>query len=402
MIFRETCLRLRDLLDADQKGKTDNQKTFQKFLKNSGVPKFEFYATDMGKMLLAANVEAELDPDETASINAWEFDDVCQLGKDKRCQAGHIVRSLLRRMRRLGRARQFDERSTVQYEFLAFLNNARSTVLIFDRGDLDLEGSTHDNRIKIDSVRCREWLDLSRYGYSDTIDLCSQAFYAREQIPYTDIFGSGYMVNNDTVVTAAHVLEQAFIHKIKPENLIFLRRHLVYDTKQPEIWAFKNQFYKLAQDDLLISEQMKNGSKDGDMAWVKIQPLSETRKFNLKWNGMIDKPLVKDQRVYALGHGLGVPMKISFDGKIQDGIYHNTPSMFTCDMHLLPGNSGCPIFDFETHKLVGVISGMHKLRTVLVKEGNCVKFEIDMTGKASGVATHIQPFIFLDAGYNQR
>jgi len=85
-------------------------------------------------------------------------------------------------------------------------------------------------------------------------------------------------------------------------------------------------------------------------------------------------------------------MKLSFGGKIQDEIYANTSAMFTCDMNILPGSSGAPIFDAESHQLVGIISGLHEIYTDPVPYGNCVNLKINMEGKFSGVATHIAPF----------
>ncbi|MBC7775334.1 MAG: trypsin-like peptidase domain-containing protein [Phycisphaerae bacterium] len=391
-----TCLRNR--LDMDQKGRTDDPHQFKAFLEELGVPKPEFYATDTGKMLLAAKVETELEHNNLEPD--WEFDDVCHLGRDKRCQTGHIIRGMRRRIKRLGKAGQFEEKVTLKCQFRAFLNNAFSTVMIFDRGKLDLKRPPGRYTLPINSIPCRDWLDFSSDdGIDPDIKLCSRTFYANEKIPYTDIFGSGYMINEDTVVTAAHVLEEAFIYGVKPENLRFLRSHYVYDTQNPEIDAYESQIYGLdleKQDKLIISEQMRNGSKDGDMAWVKVKPLKKSKNFRLRWNGMIDKPVSTEQRVYALGHGLGIPMKISFDGYVQNEVYQNTPSMFTCKLNILPGSSGSPIFDFDTHKLVGIVSGLHKIYTVINKKDGCAEFKIDMTGKASGVATHIAPFLSLD------
>lgn len=378
-ITRKTLLWIRRALDKDENDR------YSELLAANQIPKL--YESPMGKMILAAKVESEAD--DSSVLVPWDFDEVCKLDQDKRCQAGHVISALTARRRRLQNP---DDSSTVERTFKAFINNARATVLILDKGDLKFNEPIGRDKFLINSVPCQDWLDLSSYNVSSDVKLCSEFFYAREHIPRVDIFGSGFMISNDVVVTAAHVLEQAYIKNIRPGNLLFLRRHWAYQTLSSELGAYENQWYVLDQSELIISDQMRNGSVDGDMAWVKVKPLNESRAPRLRWNGFAEAPVITGKKVYALGHGLGIPMKLSFDGRIQNGVYHNTPSMFLCDMQILPGNSGCPIFDHDNHSLLGIISGLHKIHAKVSTEKGCANFFVNMEGNASGIATHIEPF----------
>ena len=130
------------------------------------------------------------------------------------------------------------------------------------------------------------------------------------------------------------------------------------------------------------------------MAWITVKPC-HGKAFKFLPNGFTPAPVKKNRIVYALGHGLGLPMKLSYCGIVTDKVYDKKPSMFALDIHILPGNSGSPIFDADTHQLVGTIFGLHEIKAVPNPTDDCVDLKINMKGDFSAVATHIGPFTIL-------
>jgi hypothetical protein len=64
--------------------------------------------------------------------------------------------------------------------------------------------------------------------------------------------------------------------------------------------------------------------------------------------------------VYAVGHGLGLPVKVSFDGVVKEGSMRST--YYETSLTLLGGNSGSPVFFADTHELAGIyMRGVKKL-----------------------------------------
>ena len=239
-------------------------------------------------------------------------------------------------------------------------------------------------------------LDLSQYTRNEAhrdLPLCKKFFYANELTPDTDIYGTGFFIDEDKVLTAAHVLEAAYFEGVSPNDLMFIRGLIGWSSEMDKIEVYEDQLYVLDEPGIIISDQMRYGNQRGDMAWIKVKPLYKGKTYPLVHNGASPAPLMKPtQAVYALGHGLGVPMKLSYNGKIQDATYNDSLALFTCDMSVLPGSSGSPIFDSNSHKLVGIISGLHEIYTEADIGERCANLNIDMNGVFSGVATYIDPF----------
>ncbi len=65
-----------------------------------------------------------------------------------------------------------------------------------------------------------------------------------------------------------------------------------------------------------------------------------------------DPAIKMGDTLYSIGHGLGLPLKISPKGHIT----RLDPALpyFECNLSLLGGNSGSPIFSATTHHLVGI------------------------------------------------
>ncbi|MFN0214599.1 MAG: serine protease [Saprospiraceae bacterium] len=358
-----------------------------------GEQDIQQFNSEMGRLMLVNELGAEEIATDSVNLDLFRK---CKRHEDARCQVGHVKSNLEKRLRLdsdSSTSRRSEHQKKLNDGYQAFMKNVNATVLMFDKSafeNIETFEPGPNGKIKLDSVKCRDLIDLFDFGGDDS-QLCNTFFYSNEQVPNTDILGSGFFIGPDRVVTAAHVLEKAFFYNILPKNLMLVRGHFAYNTQALSIEVEENQLYVMDQETLIINDQVRYGDPNGDMAWIKVRPY-RNNDIELNFNGFAPEPIAKGKKVYALGHGLGIPMKISFNGIITDDIYNGRATMFTCKMHILPGNSGSPIFDANTHQLVGVVGGLHEIIAVPNPQDDCADLSINMKGPFNGIATHIKPF----------
>lgn len=348
------------------------------------------YTSNMGKLVVATLI-TKTKPE--APIDLFS---IVKKRKDPRCQAGQILSNLKRRVRVAaeGLPDPGDENFPALKEgFERFEKNVRATAFLVDKRHLKLdEAKRVGNKIVIPSIACRKLLDLSDFGGED-YQLCREFPFHKERVPHTDLLGSGFFVTPQKIITAAHVLERAFIYDMKPEDVLIIRGHFAYDDQEKTIDVYEDQLYKMFQKEFFINERVQYGSMAGDMAWIEVEPYYNNPYPFLPWTGSVSSPIRNGTKVYVLGHGLGLPTKLSIDGVVVNEAYTETKTMFQFRMRMiLPGNSGSPIFDAETHQLVGIVAGVHYIKATPELTRGCTLLEVQSDEKFGVIATHIQPF----------
>lgn len=304
---------------------------------------------------------------------------------DKRGEAGQMLRYL----KAVREEHPNHEKFGKLYK--QFRKNVESVVLILAEPD-DWAFSSFEGKAEviIPSRPCRELVDFGVYDPDfEGLMLCPEAFYSREHIPDADIFGSGCFISPNRVATAAHVLEAAEELGTDPQKLIFIRAHYD-DGENKQVKVSTSQIYRLSrkQKKILEDSQAVYGQK-GDSAWVEVEPYFNTppEPYPEVYCDISTTPLQKGQRLYALGHGLAVPMKLSFDVEVGEII---GPYWFHSDIHVLPGNSGSPVFDADSQQLVGIVNGIHALNVRKSKKHH-IKLHIDLRGELSVLSSQIAP-----------
>lgn len=66
-------------------------------------------------------------------------------------------------------------------------------------------------------------------------------------------------------------------------------------------------------------------------------------------------PVLPGQALFVIGHPSGLPMKVADEGQVLDAL----PASFTSDLDTFHGNSGSPVFDARTRKVLGIVSTGH-------------------------------------------
>lgn len=81
------------------------------------------------------------------------------------------------------------------------------------------------------------------------------------------------------------------------------------------------------------------------------RPAAGRRPLELNMAG----PVLPGQALFVIGHPSGLPMKVAEGGQaLETGAYS-----FTSDLDVFHGNSGSPVFDARTRKVIGIVSSGH-------------------------------------------
>lgn len=89
-----------------------------------------------------------------------------------------------------------------------------------------------------------------------------------------------------------------------------------------------------------------------DFAVLELdRPAAGRRPLELDMAG----PVFPGQSLFVIGHPSGLPMKVADGGQVLDTL----PASFTSDLDTFHGNSGSPVFDARTRKVLGIVSAGH-------------------------------------------
>lgn len=358
---------------------------WEEFLKSIDI-KYKNYDSSVGNMVFGTILE---DVSEHFEKPDSEFNAMVKAKfietKDQRAEIGQI----LSHTKKIAypKRKEFEE-------------NAQSVVLILATGKANLPEADDKDELLIDSRACAELLDFTCFdpGYAG-MTLCHSFFYHKELIPNCLIFGSGCFIDSDKIVTAAHVLEAITDASTKADDLLFIRGHWIGSGKNMvDIKVKKDEIYELAQPEIIDNKQIIYGTK-GDIAWLKVKPYYPGFGMNddSGYTGALNLPSVtnpvppqKDDPAYAIGHGLGVPMKLSFGSKVE---FIDQIGWMGCDMDVFPGNSGSPIFHSESHELIGVVSGANGFGVSIEKNPslgeNCITMKVIKDGELTVINSQL-------------
>ncbi|MGZ3788391.1 MAG: trypsin-like serine peptidase [Bacteriovorax sp.] len=191
---------------------------------------------------------------------------------------------------------------------------------------------------------------------------CSSVRFANE---YTGPRCTGFLVAPNIVVTAGHCMNQpgdcenyvwAFDYKLNSANdqsYTKLPKSKVY--KCNKLLAYKFEYFSGA--DYSIVELDRNVT-DREPVQVDFEP-----------DYSIGTPL------YVLGHPSGLPMKYTDSATLNK----NLDKVFESNLDVFGGNSGSPVFNANTNKVIGVVSQGHadwvggscKVEKVCTESDNC-------------------------------
>lgn len=188
-------------------------------------------------------------------------------------------------------------------------------------------------------------------------NLChDQAFFNQRVVGV----GTAFITDKKQMITAAHV----FPGPLKDYAIVF-GYHVINQlgTAETSIDA-KNVYYP----DKIIKRY-------DDLDLVVFETDRELNRPVLAWEK--SAALHNGNEIYMLGYPMGLPEKLAINADITDNANRY---FFYTSLDSFQGNSGSPIFNFETHKIIGVlVSGMvdYELhgdcyRTTSCRQPDCV------------------------------
>lgn len=148
-------------------------------------------------------------------------------------------------------------------------------------------------------------------------------------------FGTAFLIDNETMITAGHVFDTPF------GDLVVVFGFEIIDAKNIYKRIFKaSEIYEISR--------IENRSPELDAALFKLD-----RPANRSGLRIPPKNQLKtDLAVYMIGHPCGLPKKVALNAEVTN---NSNPLFFYTSLDAFQGNSGSPVFNFETHELIGVL-----------------------------------------------
>jgi hypothetical protein len=160
---------------------------------------------------------------------------------------------------------------------------------------------------------------------------------------------SGFLVKKDVIATAGHCIDY-LMRFIDKKDVTGLRFVFGYHRSGPSTPVTDIPLEDIYKGEEIIRRIYRRGGDQSDWALVKLDRHVEGREtVVLSGRDMSDtckKP------VYIIGYPVGLPLKYSPGasvGNISD-------AYFSADLNVYCGSSGSPVFDGESHEVIGIVA----------------------------------------------
>ena len=174
-------------------------------------------------------------------------------------------------------------------------------------------------------------LDLSN-TLEQVYNLCSDQIFAKQPVVGT---GTGFIVETNAMITAKHVFERSI------EDYV-----VVFGFELVDVSGMVQS--KIMASDIFYPKHIEEEFEELDVVKFTVD-----RAFNrpvLEWENSRD--FEKESEIYMIGYPSGLPLKIALNA----GIVDNSPfQYFYTSLDGFQGNSGSPIFNLCSNKVIGVL-----------------------------------------------
>lgn len=147
--------------------------------------------------------------------------------------------------------------------------------------------------------------------------------------------GTAFIVGENQMVTAGHVFSQAL------DNYVIVFGYELYN---------KTGTYAtiISKDQIFYPKKIVDRNQESDLTIFSTdRPLNRTV---LKIGSSTDVKL--NTPVYMIGYPSGIPQKVALNASVHQ---NNDKQFFYTTLDAFQGNSGSPVFNMETHELIGVL-----------------------------------------------
>lgn len=167
----------------------------------------------------------------------------------------------------------------------------------------------------------------------EKFNLCpKEAFYNQ---PIVGV-GTAWVVGEQTLLTAWHVLERPVSHYVVVFGYQIINKNGVVNSFIP-----KSEIYEITA----ISQK----NEELDVAEIKVN--KTINRPALEWENTFFDPK-KNNEIYMIGYPSGLPMKLALNAAVEENTH---PYYFYTSLDGFQGNSGSPVFNFYTNKVIGIL-----------------------------------------------
>lgn len=175
-------------------------------------------------------------------------------------------------------------------------------------------------------------------NYGETHNLCELEHF-REQPVTAGWISTGFLVKKNVIATACH---SALRHVLR--DLRFVFGFKMSDSSTPVVRVPEENIYEGKK--IINCAYMPDGN-GSDWALVKLDREVENQEVVM----LTEDEIECQQEVYLIGHPQGLPIKYAPGARVRGF----KKSLFTADLDTYMGNSGSPVFNSETHEVIGIV-----------------------------------------------
>ncbi len=188
----------------------------------------------------------------------------------------------------------------------------------------------------LDSVFLSEQVKISGNTLTDE-GMCSTERFSK-QTTVADC--SGFLVSEDTLVTAGHCIEK--VSDCFYTSWVF--DYKVAASDQKDVFVTQNSIYKCTE---VISREL-NPFTNNDYAYVRLdRKVTDRQPLRFRKSGRVSV----GQELVVIGHPSGLPTKIADGAKVRSV----SDLHFIANLDAYGGNSGSAVFNVDTQEVEGIL-----------------------------------------------
>jgi hypothetical protein len=210
------------------------------------------------------------------------------------------------------------------------------------------------------------WIKLKPLDGMNGIELCKEDYFKNlYAIPSTWYSSTGIAINDSTVITHDHY---------NPKDVFVFNDYIDWNNAEPKIIRInKNNVY-------CYKERYSARTQDQEQIGKIITRTKIKNIINIEIANKIDTTIV----VYSLGYPLGTSLRFHKNSKLT---HKESNYNFFTTLNVYQNNSGSPVFDSMTNKLVGIITNA-PYRQMIVDKRDCC-FRSRNTCRELGLSTMV-------------
>ncbi|SNR16638.1 S1 family peptidase [Tenacibaculum jejuense] len=174
-------------------------------------------------------------------------------------------------------------------------------------------------------------LDISN-SLKEIYNLCDNQNFQEQPVVGN---GTGFIISEDTMVTANHVFERDV-----DSYVVVFGFEVINESGKIHS--------RIKDSDIFYPKQVINRFEDLDVVTFNVD--RPFKRPKLDWE--TSSKLKESNEIYMIGNPSGLPTKISLNADIID---NSTLEFFYTSLDSFQGNSGSPIFNLCTNKVIGIL-----------------------------------------------